>query len=194
MENKNLELWDKVEKTNPAYTKKANVKGNNITSIAPQYQIKQATEQFGSYGSKWGFKNMEFDFSLKDIGMASFKAKFFYPNGEFEIVNSVQLYKDNAKLKIDDDFAKKVETDTLTKALSKLGFSADIFLGKFDDVKYVQEMTNKFSKPVKFVTNPKVSLDDAKDLKGLAEAYKALSKEQQVEFKDLKDALKLKLK
>ena len=27
----NLELWNKVEKTNPAYTKKANVKGNRIT-------------------------------------------------------------------------------------------------------------------------------------------------------------------
>ena len=27
----NLELWNKVEKTNPKYTKKANVGGNNIT-------------------------------------------------------------------------------------------------------------------------------------------------------------------
>ena len=45
----NLDLWNKVEKTNPKYTKKANVKGNNITAIAPQYQIKNVTEQFGSY-------------------------------------------------------------------------------------------------------------------------------------------------
>jgi len=135
---KNLELWSKVEKTNPEYTKKANVKGNLLTSIAPQYQIKQATEQFGVYGIGWGFRSMEFDYTLANIGMATFKAVFYFPNGEFEIVNSVQLYKDGAQTKIDDDFAKKVETDTLTKALSKLGFNADIFLGKFDDTKYVE--------------------------------------------------------
>ena len=73
----NLELWNKVEKTNPNYTKKANVKGNNITSIAPQFQIMNATEQFGVYGVTWGFKNMEIDYTLRDIGMVSFKAVFF---------------------------------------------------------------------------------------------------------------------
>jgi hypothetical protein len=140
----NLELWNSVEKTNPAYTKKANVKGNQITSIAPQFQIKSVTEKFGSYGVSWGFKTMEFDYTLKDIGMIVFNAVFFYPNGSFPIVNSVQLYKDGAQTKIDDDFAKKVETDTLTKAISKLGFNADIFLGKFDDIRYVNEMNNEF--------------------------------------------------
>jgi hypothetical protein len=146
---KNLELWSKVEKTNPEYTKKANVKGNLLTSIAPQYQIKQATEQFGVYGIGWGFRSMEFDYTLANIGMATFKAVFYFPDGEFEIVNSVQLYKDGAQTKIDDDFAKKVETDTLTKALSKLGFNADIFLGKFDDTKYVQQMKQEFKEPAK---------------------------------------------
>ena len=48
-----------------------------------------------------------------------------------------------------DDFAKKVETDTLTKALSKLGFNADIFLGKFDDTKYVEQMKQEFKEPAK---------------------------------------------
>ena len=62
----NLDLWNKVEKTNPKYTKKANVKGNNITAIAPQYQIKNVTEQFGSYGTSWGFKSLEFDYTLTE--------------------------------------------------------------------------------------------------------------------------------
>lgn len=142
----NLELWNKVEKTNPNYTKKANVKGNNIISIAPQFQIMNATEQFGCYGKTWGFKNMTIDYSLKDIGMVSFKANFYYPDGEFEIINSVGLYRDNAMTKIDDNFAKKLETDTLTKALSKLGFNADIFLGKFDDQRYLSEVTEEFKR------------------------------------------------
>lgn len=145
MSKENLELWNKVEKTNPKYTKKANVKGNNITSIAPQYQIMNATEHFGVYGQSWGFKTLNFDYSLKDEGLVSLKAVFFFPKGEFEIINSISIWRDNAKTKIDDNFAKKLETDALTKALSKLGFNADIFMGKFDDVRYVEEMRKEFA-------------------------------------------------
>ena len=51
---------------------------------------------------------------------------------------------------LDDNFAKKIETDTLTKAISKLGFNADIFMGKFDDVRYLAEITKEFApKPIK---------------------------------------------
>lgn len=147
-ENKNLELWHKVEKTNPAYTKAANVGGNKITSIAPQYQIMNVTEQFGSYGSTWGFKNIELDYSLiEKLDLCVFKAIFFYPGGEFPIINSIKMFMDNAKTKIDDNFAKKIETDALTKAISKLGFNADIFMGKFDDVRYVEEMKEEFKSP-----------------------------------------------
>lgn len=157
MSNKNnLDFWKSVEKTNPKYTKKANVKGNNITSIAPQYQIMNATEKFGVYGKTWGFKKMDIDYTLMSIGLVSFKATFYFPGGEFETINSIQLYRDNAMTKIDDNFAKKLETDTLTKCLSKLGFNADIFLGKFDDVRYVGEVTKEFAEPVEL---PKISAE-----------------------------------
>ena len=49
---------------------------------------------------------------------------------------------------LDDNFAKKIETDTLTKAISKLGFNADIFLGKFDDVRYLNEVKEEFKPKV----------------------------------------------
>ena len=100
----NLELWDKVCKTNPKYTKKANVKGNKITSIAPQYQILQATEQWGAYGNTWGFKETQINTELQSLGLVTFKAIFFYPGGEFEIINSIGLYRDNAMTKIDGRF------------------------------------------------------------------------------------------
>jgi hypothetical protein len=35
-------------------------------------------------------------------------------------------------------------TDGLTKALSHLGFSADVFLGRFDDNKYVADLKKEF--------------------------------------------------
>lgn len=150
----NLELWHKVEKTNPKYTKQANVGGNKITSIAPQYQIMNVTEQFGSYGKTWGFKNIELDYTLvPEFNLIVFKAIFFYPDGEFPTINSIKMFMDNAKLKIDDNFAKKLETDTLTKAISKLGFNADIFMGKFDDTRYLAEITKEFAEPAKVIEN-----------------------------------------
>lgn len=188
MENNNLQLWKKVEKTNPKYTKKAKVGGNDITSISPQFQILNATEQFGSYGKYWGFKNIELDYSITNtpikieyfnykikekievntiIGLVGFKATFFFPNGEFEITNSINIFTDNAHNKIDDNYAKKLETDALTKALSKLGFNADIFMGKFDDVRYVNEMKQEFSEKTtmsdeKFATFCKLSNEEMK--------------------------------
>lgn len=143
--NENMKLWDAVEKTDPKHTKKANVRGNNITAIAPQYQIKNATDQFGTYGAKWGWRSFDFDYALlATTGIVIFKGLFYFPGGEFPISSSISAYKDGARTKPDADFAKKVETDALTKALSKLGFNADVFMGLYDDNKYVMEMTEAF--------------------------------------------------
>ena len=148
MNLENLELWNRVEKTNPKYTKPAKVGGMNITAIAPQYQIMMVTEQFGVYGKTWGFKNITLDYSLVEkYDMVVFKGTFFFPDGQFEIINSSKLFINNAKTMLDDNFAKKIETDTLTKAISKLGFNADIFLGKFDDVRYIESIRDQFKEP-----------------------------------------------
>jgi hypothetical protein len=145
--NQNLDLWNRVEKTNPKYTKKAKISGHEITAIAPQYQIMQVTEEFGVYGQKWGFKNIALDYSLAEkFNIVVFKGTFFFPQGEFEIINSCKMYMDRNCTMVDDNFAKKIETDALTKAISKLGFNADIFMGKFDDVRYVEEMKKEFAK------------------------------------------------
>ena len=185
----NLELWYKVEKTDPKHTKQANVKGNKITSIKPQYQIYNATKEWGSYGSKWGFKNIELGYELKEVGLVTFKALFYYPNGEFEILNTISIWRDGAQTKIDDEFAKKVETDSLTKALSKLGFNADVFMGRFDDLRYVEEVKKEFThkpkitpeaykKAVEALGSGKVTLEQIK-------AKYELSAEQEKALKSL---------
>ncbi len=187
----NLKLWGLVCETDPKFTKKANVRGNKITAIDPQYQVMKATEQFGSYGLSWGFKEIEFDYSLLDIGMIVFNAVFFFPSGEFPIVNSSSLYTDNAKTKIDQDFAKKIETDTLTKALSKLGFNADIFLGKHDSSAYIDSLNKKLN-PVekKLVPFPVNKFDDV--------VAWAISKKKTIEYMtdyyDMDEATSVKLK
>lgn len=174
---KNLELWNKVEKTNPKYTKKAKIGGHEITSISPQYQILQVTEQFGIYGKTWGFKNIVLNYDLVEkCNLVVFKGTFFFPKGEFEIINSIKLYMNNALTMVDDNFAKKVETDALTKAISKLGFNADIFMGKFDDVRYVEEMRKEFEPKVVIPTLTEEQFDKVmtSNIKGMLATLKAI--------------------
>ena len=59
--------------------------------------------------------------------------------GQKELTVKSKKYDD----KPDHDALKKAGTDALTKCLSYLGFNADIFMGKFDDNKYVAEMDEK---------------------------------------------------
>lgn len=200
MENNNLELWRKVEKTNPSYTKQANVKGNKITSIAPQFQIMNVTEQFGSYGKTWGFKDINLDYSLVNVvGLVVFKATFFYPNGEFPIINSISLYMDNARTKVDDNFAKKVETDALTKAVSKLGFNADIFLGKFDDLRYLEDVKQEFGKAdqeretERYKASVISKLKETRTLEELKTEWSNIPKDWQPLFNEVKENQKNKL-
>ena len=143
----NLDLWNRVKATDPAYVKTVNMRGG-FSSIAPQYQIQCATEQFGPYGKGWGFQSCEFDYSqLAVTRLVLVSAVFFYViDGErhtFPINNSWPVM--SKKDVVDDDFAKKAETNTMSKALSKIGFSADIFMGEFDNPDYVKAVGNDFA-------------------------------------------------
>ena len=124
-----LGLWNAVEKSNPKYLKKVEFGRRGFVAIDAYYQLKRATEIFGPYGKSWGLKDTHLEITTVDeYPMALYKATFYYPDGEFEIWNSIWVK--------DDDFAKKLETDTITKALSRLGFNADVFLGLYNDNRY----------------------------------------------------------
>ena len=150
----NMELWNKVCKTNPKYTKKVTQRGG-FTAIDAQYQVQEATEQFGAFGEGWGVTNERF--TTLDGGVMLYQATFFWgkdKSNEFDISSSI-IYNNNGR--IDADFAKKVATDALTKALSKLGFNADIFLGLFDDNKYVAQMAQEFAPKAKVATTEELN-------------------------------------
>lgn len=149
--NDNLALWNRVEKTDPKYTKHVSYGSHKFTTIDAQFQLYMATEEWGPYGSTWGLRNFEYKnlTFLDGQMMAHVTCTFFYPDGEFPLSSSIFVNKLNSKtgLKIDEEWAKKVETDILTKALSKLGFNADVFMGKFDNNKYIEKMKKEFTKP-----------------------------------------------
>jgi hypothetical protein len=150
MSKENLSIWSQVEKTDFTHTKKVNQRGG-YTAVSPQYQLKEATKVFGSYGKGFGLSESDFDMSLfESLGVVMHKAKFFYLSEgervEFPITNAIQATTGAGdKKRVDVDFAKKVETNTVSKALSKLGFNADVFMGMFEDNQYMQELSNELA-------------------------------------------------
>lgn len=139
-----LQLWDSVSTTDPKYTKKVNQRGG-FTAIAAQSQVKKATEVFGPAGIGWGVKNEKFT-NIEGTTLVLYTSTLWYvfnsKTGELPIHSSIKY---GANGRYDDDFAKKVATDALTKGLSKLGFNADVFMGLFDDNKYVSQVTEQFA-------------------------------------------------
>ena len=136
--NDNLQFWDSVSKTDPDHTKQVSV-GRKFTAIDPYSQIKKATEKFGKVGSGWGWESQlsyhsEFNICQCYIGL-------WYMEGEdrrcIEVYGTAPL---SNKKGFDTEAPKKALTDAITKGLSYLGFNADVFLGQFDDSKYVASL------------------------------------------------------
>lgn len=137
----NLAIWKAVERTDPAHTKKVNQRGG-FTAISAHYQVMRATEQFGPVGIGWGYHNGEpiFHDALVFVPVTIWHGNRentfgpLYGGAEWKIGN-----------RLDSDAIKKAATDGLTKALSHIGFNADVFLGMFDDNKYVQQVAREYA-------------------------------------------------
>lgn len=140
----NLDLWNRVCKTDPAHTKKVTF-GRAITAIDPYRQVENATREFGAAGEGWGWevKNVQ-HLSTNELGIL---VRLWHgtPDKFIEQWGQASLFIDKAEAMKDKDCFKKATTDGITKCLSYLGFNADIFLGKYDDNKYVQDVTQEFA-------------------------------------------------
>ena len=169
----NLRLWRSVEKTPPDMTKDVKFGKRHYTTIDPQWQMRVATALWGPYGMRWGLRNMSYQMVEQHDGdengrfmtsVVILRADFFYPcNGKqvsFEILN-------DDRFRAGDDTLKKLVTNTRSKALSWLGFSADVFMGKFDDTAYVKDLKIKFGEQNEFVEGAAVKIRTAKDMAAL---------------------------
>ena len=156
--NDNMSLWNSVCETDPQFTKTVNQRGG-FTAIGAQSQLMKATEIFGAMGTGWGVKTEHIE-KWEDVGLVIYQATLWYMNSKGEqqyipIHSSIRYVNNN---RVDDDFFKKVATDALTKGFSKLGFNADVFMGRFDDNKYVTGLKGKYSK----VSNKKDKQEESK--------------------------------
>jgi hypothetical protein len=141
--DKRMYLWEKVCETDPGHTKKIKSRGG-FTAIDAQYQIQNATERWGPYGVNWGLEDLEWGYIYDGAGAVlevTLDARFYFPNGaggiaSFPVSNDMQY-------RVGNETRKKMQTDLTTKALSKLGFNADVFLGMFDDNRYVEKAAGR---------------------------------------------------
>lgn len=159
-----LGLWNRVCKTDPRMSKEANNGRFKFTSIDPQYQLLCATEQFGPYGVRWGLRKFVWTtlMAAGDTPILMLEAEFFYPDPETGVTVAFPIAVDG-KLKPGDDAVKKLITSARSKALSFLGFNADVFMGKFDDAAYVKDLNIRFSEQDAFSTRAISSIRTAKD-------------------------------
>jgi len=147
----NLDLWQSVEKTPPAQTKTITGKSYSGTSPKPYYLVQKATETFGPCGIGWGFvivdERIEDGAGGERLSIARVKVWYEWngKRGEVEHIGGTQFSgtRSSGKPFTDEDAPKKSVTDALIKALSMIGFAGDIFMGRYDDSKYVSELKDE---------------------------------------------------
>lgn len=163
----NLEIWNKLGKTDPKHTKGFKRAGGfGGTAIKPIYTEQKMTEVFGPAGKGWGMGEPMFQtvpgsdgqvavFCTVELWWAeerktdpSFAAANLYasagtsygpPNRVYGVGGDMVVVKQSAGLRTDDEAFKKAFTDAVGNAMKHLGMSADVHMGLFDDSKYVQE-------------------------------------------------------
>lgn len=155
----NLRIWERYAATDPRHTKPVSF-GRKFTAIDTYYQIMRATEAFGPWGEGWGWtSDHEVVVAVNDMEGVSKTSTFakvaltlwYIESGGSNKVAScgpviaMNLLVSNKGVP-DEEAFKKATTDALTKSLSYLGFSADVFMGKFDDNRYVEAMKAEFIK------------------------------------------------
>ena len=140
------EFFDR--QTDPKFTKKVSVSGKqDFTNIDTYYIVGELTKQFGLMGTGFGLAGLNYrELTIGDTILLILQADFWYKKDDkatsFPITNSIKLsYKTkNGYLMVDEDAFKKIETNTLAKAASKIGFGTDVYLGLFEDGAYMTEL------------------------------------------------------
>jgi hypothetical protein len=183
----NLELWHRVEKTPTEHTKAITGKSYKGTSPKPHYLIQKATETFGPCGIGWGFT---VDERVENGALISegfyerlhvAKVKVWYrwqgDRGEVEHIGGTVFSGkySSGKTFTDEDAPKKSVTDALVKALSMIGFAGDIFMGRYDDSKYVSDLKTEERQQAEVAAKPEPKpISAAEQKRQLAEIDKDL--------------------
>lgn len=149
--NGKADMWNRLEKTDPARTKQFQRGGGfRGTAINATYILKRLTEEFGPCGKGWRFvlddERYEPGHTLKNGD----KVVVHIVRGHLEYIldgtwhstspqfGQTMFVDENKHGPLTDEEApKKSITDCISKCAVLLGIGADVHLGLFDDNKYV---------------------------------------------------------
>lgn len=146
-----LKLWNQVCETDATKVKDINLGGRKFASVQASHQLHEATKMFGPFGIGFGFENTNVGYAMVEVApdlkkpIAHFSGTFWYiwdgKRGAFPIHAEWEI-----RNKDGNEWAFKVQTRALSKALSRLGFNADLFDGLFDNPGYAAEQKSKYTK------------------------------------------------
>lgn len=147
------QLWNTVCMTDPKAVKPITGKQYSGNSPKPYWLIERATEIFGPVGIGWGctVKSERFErLSETDVLHVAVVSVWYVWDGKrsetFDQMGGTKAAYKTAKgsLMVDEDAGKKSVTDGMVKCLSMIGFAGDIFSGRWDDSKYVEQAAREF--------------------------------------------------
>ena len=151
--SENMVAWDRLATTDEAFTKAFDKGTYSGTAINKQYCLMKLTEVFGPVGKGWGVREEKLSYKTmpNDDVMAVFRVVGWYLLDGQEI-NTAPGYGSafffrSTKSKTDDDAVKKAFSDALTNAFKYVGLSADVYLGWYDDSKYLDDLRQRESEP-----------------------------------------------
>jgi hypothetical protein len=145
----NTKIWDALEKTDPAHTKAFQRSGGfKGTAVKPIFCDKRMTELFGACGEGWGITKPEFDVVTAGEELLVYCTVGVW-HGKLENVvwgvgGDKVLSKSKDGHRTSDEAYKMAFTDAVGNAYKRLGMSADVHMGRFDDAKYVKELRQEF--------------------------------------------------
>lgn len=147
-EEGHLLIWDEVRTPQVTNTKEFQASwGGKARTVSPTYNYQRATALFGPYGIGW--RVLIEDSTVEEVDNNKIHTLVIYLRYEWNGqqgsalgvgCTAISSTTSTGKRKVDDDYFKKSLTDAIGNALQKLGFNADIGMGLFDDVKYVNQL------------------------------------------------------
>lgn len=152
-------IWNKVKTPDPKHVKNFNRGGGfKGSATSTQYIIQQATELFGPNGIGWGVviddeqyieghKIDEFNNCIIHVvrGHVWYKVDDEIKRTSQQFGQTTFVGSNKYGVFTDEEAPKKSVTDMMLKCFSLIGFSADIFMGKWDDNRYVNDVRKEMT-------------------------------------------------
>lgn len=187
----NLRLWKRHADIDPKFTKAITGRDYTGTSPNPQYVIQCLTDLFGPVGQGFGWRVVAEGFErFGDTALHWCRIEFWHTDraNTFEAYGQTKAAYITSKglHRVDEDAPKKSLTDAIVKAASQIGVAANIFLGRWDDQKYVQQVAADHAKAEavakadpEAVTRAIEYLTAAESVNDLTAAFKNLPRDMQ---------------